>query len=136
MNVGRYLRGEDRHVGTARTTKGDDPGQWVSEKEYWLDPTPILPEDAKFLERFQQNLDRGHRKPVNVVPPPSDRVTDFYSEPMNSSRCLGEMLAVRHYLASNCINEGVIDTQSVVDLFHLDTHIIRLRNELKGECNE
>jgi len=25
MNVGRYLRGEDRHVGSSRTTKKQDP---------------------------------------------------------------------------------------------------------------
>ena len=30
MNVGRYLRGEDRHVGTARTTQPQQPQRtWV-----------------------------------------------------------------------------------------------------------
>ena len=30
MNVGRYLRGEDRHVGTARTTQFQQPQRtWV-----------------------------------------------------------------------------------------------------------
>ena len=30
MNVGRYLRGEDRHVGTARTTQPQPPQRtWV-----------------------------------------------------------------------------------------------------------
>ena len=30
MNVGRYLRGEDRHVGTARTTQPQQPRRtWV-----------------------------------------------------------------------------------------------------------
>jgi len=30
MNVGRYLRGEDRHVGTARTTQFQQPQHtWV-----------------------------------------------------------------------------------------------------------
>jgi hypothetical protein len=31
MNVGRYLRGEDRHVGTARTTQFQQPQRtWVT----------------------------------------------------------------------------------------------------------
>ena len=30
MNVGRYLRGEDRHVGTARTTQPQQPQRtWI-----------------------------------------------------------------------------------------------------------
>jgi hypothetical protein len=33
MNVGRYLRGEDRHVGTARTTQPQPPQR--TEQEPW-----------------------------------------------------------------------------------------------------
>jgi len=38
MNVGRYLRGEDRHVGTARTTQPQPPQRtWVGLTEQDLD---------------------------------------------------------------------------------------------------
>jgi hypothetical protein len=50
MNVGRYLRGEDRHVGTARTTQPQPPQRTEQEPVayfhphkgfYWAKPTSI-----------------------------------------------------------------------------------------------
>ena len=38
MNVGRYLRGEDRHVGTARTTQFQQP------QRTWVGLTPACPQ--------------------------------------------------------------------------------------------
>ena len=35
MNVGRYLRGEDRHVGTARTTQPQPPQRTEQEPAGW-----------------------------------------------------------------------------------------------------
>lgn len=44
MNVGRYLRGEDRHVGTARTTQPQpqqrteqEPVAWQDTRKTWVD---------------------------------------------------------------------------------------------------
>jgi hypothetical protein len=37
MNVGRYLRGEDRHVGTARTTQPQPPQRTEQEPVAWMD---------------------------------------------------------------------------------------------------
>ncbi len=36
MNVGRYLRGEDRHVGTARTTQPQPPQRTEQEPVAWV----------------------------------------------------------------------------------------------------
>ena len=66
MNVGRYLRGEDRHVGTARTTQFQQPQRtWVGltddEKNDCLvsaDPCEALaePEARQLIEDVEQAL--------------------------------------------------------------------------------
>ena len=44
MNVGRYLRGEDRHVGTARTTQFQQPQRtWVGLTRTELIRCGVLP---------------------------------------------------------------------------------------------
>jgi len=57
MNVGRYLRGEDRHVGTARTTQPQPPQRpWVglTEEDYVLvNQLCINPiQAAEFVDRL------------------------------------------------------------------------------------
>jgi hypothetical protein len=47
MNVGRYLRGEDRHVGTARTTQPQPPKRTEQEPKDWKTP---LKEDAPLVK--------------------------------------------------------------------------------------
>ena len=43
MNVGRYLRGEDRHVGTARTTQFQQPQRtWVGLTDGEVDKMILL----------------------------------------------------------------------------------------------
>jgi hypothetical protein len=57
MNVGRYLRGEDRHVGTARTTQPQPPQRtWVglTDEDYVLvNQLCINPiQAAEFVDRL------------------------------------------------------------------------------------
>ena len=45
MNVGRYLRGEDRHVGTARTTQPQPPQRTEQEPVAWYDKHGMVTHD-------------------------------------------------------------------------------------------
>ena len=61
MNVGRYLRGEDRHVGTARTTQFQQPQRtWVGltweeiDDCFKITPDQYLP--AQIYKRIEAKL--------------------------------------------------------------------------------
>ena len=59
MNVGRYLRGEDRHVGTARTTQFQQPQRtWVGLTRMELIKCGVLPYGMSYelYEAIEQAL--------------------------------------------------------------------------------
>ena len=67
MNVGRYLRGEDRHVGTARTTQFQPP------QRTWVELTD---EEIKAFDTWHDNREEevGWVNPSEIVAYISERL--------------------------------------------------------------
>jgi hypothetical protein len=72
MNVGRYLRGEDRHVGTARTTQPQPPQRTEQEPVAWFSPSGNL-----YKTRFHATAN-GEQvvTPLYTTPPQRNPLTD------------------------------------------------------------
>ena len=67
MNVGRYLRGEDRHVGTARTTQPQPPQRTEQEPVAWmLTDKNINSLQMDSIQRLIDRLNHAHHTDLRV----------------------------------------------------------------------